>query len=847
MVQIRAKSSASKSEVIKKQMIERVKLYKRKNTTIDGEDLPDEITRIPEWVFFFSLISSTVLFLLLNYLFSAVYLYIPLIFQRLRGLISNDRYLSLYDQITPMKIWNAFKFRMPIPAYVVILLISAGIGFFLYKKLSFRFKKIAIGQKGDNRLTTIEEIKKQYKEIPDRSETYKGRGGFPITHYKGKYYIDTNTVNNRIIGISRVGKDEMYVIPNLDILSRAEIKDSLIINDIKGEEFAASYDPMKKRGYLNLVLNLIDPLQGMSYQLLHLVITYWKLQDYDTVQLLVNSITFGLYHDPKASGTTKHFNDTAQGVVNAIILALLEKQSEKNELHKVTMYNSFQFVIEMGNYKWINPETMQEKNALDEYFRQLPQGSLAKAQYASTSFAGDRERGSILSTVIKGLRIFQFEKVAKMTSTNSFDLKRLGFPKDIEMVFSKELRNLRIKVKFMRGKRLIGMETVKPSQHGISVLNFNYDLKTGDILKVIYQDKKRTVFENCYSIDLSKLGEDFQAKLEKISGNFDDLLSIKMTYLDKPIAVFMIIPDADKSLHPISSIFVSQVYQELVKNCTITRGGSCHRWVGHKLNEFGQMPVISNLDNIVTACLGRNIYFDLYVQSNNQFYKYGKEEGKTIKENCQNTIYLMSKDESTIKDIQKDVGNKTIAASNSSEKAMSLDNSSTKSPEGEFLLTYERLGSLLEGESVVIRTLHRKDLEGNRVRPYPIFNTKETVMPYRHTFLADEFDTKKDWINFDIDSKHRDLDLNDYAIDFNTYIEEIFTFDTSDEEVELIEEEPIIIDQVFKSFSVALEDRERILKKLSESASQAIVEVKKTIHDSEAAEKLIEFIKDNHT
>lgn len=833
--------------MIRKQMIERVNINKRKNVSIDGEDLPDEKPRVPQWVFYFSLTTGSVIFLLINYFFSTIYLLLPLLFQRLRGILTSERYTSLYDEIEPVKLINAFKLRMPIPAYVVILCISAGIVFFVYKKLSFRFKKLAIGQKGDSRLLTIDEIKKQYKEIPDRKETYKGRGGFPISHHKGKYYIDTNTVNNRIIGISRVGKDEMYLIPNIDILSRAEIKDSLVLNDIKGEEFAAANDPLKERGYINLVLNLIDPLQGMSFQLLHLAITYWKLQDYDTVQLLVNSITFSLYHNPKATGTTVHFNETAQGVINAIILALLEKESQTNELHKVTMYNVAQFLIEMGNYKWVNPETMQEKNALDEYFRQLPQGSIAKAQYASTGFAGDRERGSILSTAIRGLRIFQFEKVAKMTSINSFDLKRLGFPKDIEIVFSKEMSNQRIKVKFMRGKRLLGMETIKPSVNGVAVLNFNYDLKNGDILKIVYQDSKKAIFENSYSIDLSSLGEDYKVKLTKITDHFDKLLSIEMTYLDKPIAVFMIIPDADKSLHPISSIFVSQVYQELVKNCTITRGGSCHRWVGHKLNEFGQMPVISNLENIVTACLGRNIYFDFYVQSNSQFNKYGKDEGKTIKENCQNTIYLMSKDKDTIEDVRREVGNRTIAESNSSEKALSLENNATKKPESEYLLTYERLSSLLEGETVVTRTLHRKDLEGNRVRPYPIFNTKETIMPYRHTFLADEFDTKKDWINFDIESKHRDLDLEDFAIDFNKYIEEIFMFDTSDEEVELVEEEPVIIDQLFKSYSISLEDRERILKKLSESASQGIVEVKQTIQNSEAAERLIDFIKENHT
>lgn len=47
--------------------------------------------------------------------------------------------------------------------------------------------------------------------------------------------------------------------PTIDLYSRAEIKSSLVINDPKLELYKASYETLKRRGYIPLVLNLADP------------------------------------------------------------------------------------------------------------------------------------------------------------------------------------------------------------------------------------------------------------------------------------------------------------------------------------------------------------------------------------------------------------------------------------------------------------------------------------------------------------------------------------------------------------------------------------------------------------
>lgn len=71
------------------------------------------------------------------------------------------------------------------------------------------------------------------------------------------------------------------------------------------------------------------------------------------------------------------------------------------------------------------------------------------------------------------------------------------------------------------------------------------------------------------------------------------------------------------------------------------------------LDEFGNMPAIDNMDGIMTVCLGRNMLFDLVIQSYSQLETRYDKAFKTIKENCQNHILIMSNDEETIEEISK--------------------------------------------------------------------------------------------------------------------------------------------------------------------------------------------------
>lgn len=124
---------------------------------------------------------------------------------------------------------------LPSEAYYVLggmSFIATGL---VYYKLRTNFRELEEKHaKGSSRFTTLQEIKHQYKAIPEKSKEYKGGGGVPISRYKERIFIDDSPVNNLWVGTTRSGKGEMGMFPMIDIYSRAEEKASMVFNDPKG-------------------------------------------------------------------------------------------------------------------------------------------------------------------------------------------------------------------------------------------------------------------------------------------------------------------------------------------------------------------------------------------------------------------------------------------------------------------------------------------------------------------------------------------------------------------------------------------------------------------------------------
>lgn len=619
---------------------------------------------------------------------------------------------------------------------------------YLTYKIKTNYGKVGKGdEKGTGRFTTIEELKKQYRAIPDKVERYKGGGGVPISRLKNKLLVDDSPVNNLVIGTTRSGKGEVYVVPTIDIYSRAEHQASLIVTDPKGELYAASKEQLETLGYNVLCLNLMNPFQSISYNLLQLVKNEFLTNNFATAQQYARSVAFMIYNDPLAKD--KFWQNASTDLCTALILALCEHC--KDEPEKITMYNIALMMIDLATKTQIDEDTGAEKTALDVFFERFEPSHPARMQYATIDFASGQTRAAVLSNTASKLGIFTLDGTAKLTAKNSFDMRKIGFN---HWLTGKVKPLSRVKIKF--GNKT---ESIRSGSDGLFTIYHKNNVKVGDEVSIICDEDKASF----KVVDISIDGE---ISFEQTASD-NSIMAIEEWIQDeRPVAIFMIIPDYDQTFNIIASLFIKQVYTLLARIASNVQGNKCHREVIFLIDEFGNMPAIEGMANILTVCLGRNIRFNLIVQAYAQIESLYGNDWKTIDGNCNNTIYLLTSDLDTAERISKTLGPKTINTKSRSGRTIDFDKNKSVGIEARSLLDANELMGLMEGESVVIRTIKRQDLQRKRIRQFPIYNHGDTALKYRWEYLGDIYDTSKSINELDIPCDHADLDLNSLRIEF---------------------------------------------------------------------------------
>ena len=293
--------------------------------------------------------------------------------------------------------------------------------------------------KGSRHWTPTENLIEEYRSVPETKKEYEGKGGFPISRYKDHIFIDDSPVNNLIIGTTRSGKGELFVVPAIDVYSRAKQmrdKASLIIADPKGELAGASKEELVKRGYNVLVFDLLH-FAGLSYNPLQLVKEAYLKGDKAEAQLLANTLSNIMFNDPTAKDKT--WNNWSMALTNALILAVTidccaaaERCTDKKEKEvwydKVNMYSVTRLLVDLGEPDSEDEE--QQKSQLDYFFAGRELNDIARIQYASVAAATGKTKGNIYANTLAVLIKFTMDNIAKMTSKNNINLVDVGFNKE---------------------------------------------------------------------------------------------------------------------------------------------------------------------------------------------------------------------------------------------------------------------------------------------------------------------------------------------------------------------------------------------------------------------------------
>lgn len=648
-----------------------------------------------------------------------------------------------------------------------------------------------------------------------------GHGDQPAN---GFYAIDQTTVNSLIVGITRSGKGETLVMPLVDILSRAKKKSSMILNDPKGELYQMSYDTLRKRGYNVQVLNIQKTDFSMSYNPLQNIINYAKAGYYDEVQQEVNTLSSSIYVDPNAKD--KFWQNSSINLLNSLILAIIDYAKRNDRWEMVTMDNVVHMMTNLGSqqvgvneagdivkspeeaaeageeYDPSDPayQVVAQKPKLIVYFEKLDEVNkenpgqfrqMAHDAFAQSKFAGDETSGNIYSSAMEGIKIYQQSNIAKMTSLNSVNFESIGFPRMFKVTLPDVYRFHTAVVTFgtTDGKKIESRSQLVDS---IGVLSYAIKEKLPDnfSIKISFDFHKNPDDILQDSLTLSGLKQYERSGFGKSAYKKDPFThqpilsdvklqivedglkeppkTMQLDYSESPVALFMVTPPNNPSYNQLPAFAIDQIFNTIY-NVALNNGRKAFNRVHFILDEFGNLPPIDHMDTKVSIGLGQNLLFDIVVQNLEQLkINYSADQAATIESNCANLLYILTESKDTAKSISERIEKQTVRVDTQSGQSLKMSsvNVSTQYMSQDILSPVE-LMQFQGGEMAVLRSVYRQDQKGHSVSAKPIFDHGKSEMPYRYTFLTEEFNDKNTLSDIGIKALHQNLDLMDLRIDYD--------------------------------------------------------------------------------
>ncbi len=249
----------------------------------------------------------------------------------------------------------------------------------------------------------------------------------------------------------------------------------------------------------------------------------------------------------------------------------------------------------------------------------------------------------------------------------------------------------------------ITMTSIRKFQNS-SMSNINFEKFIRYLNKREYGSKSKdsltsviTASENTYrsitSVFGSKMSIFDDVNIANVTSESDfDISSIGK----EPTALYVIVPDEDKTYYVLITIIVGLLYRELTKLANVQENKKLPIQIDWLLDEFANCPPLPDIDAIVSVARSRGMRFHFFIQSFAQLNNvYGKDVAQIILDNC-GLVYLKTNTQETAESISKRLGKKTIE-SNSLSRSLNkndLDGKESISLMARDLLTPDEIKQL---------------------------------------------------------------------------------------------------------------------------------------------------------
>ncbi len=360
---------------------------------------------------------------------------------------------------------------------------------------------------------------------------------------------------------------------------------------------------------------------------------------------------------------------------------------------------------------------------------------------------------------------------------------------------------------------------------------------------LITSDRTLTSYLSEVNAYMQQLSDD--GILSLTSENELDIVNID----EKPNAVFIIIPDERYTRHRFVTLFITQMYKELVEKANLNlrrkekETAILKRNTYFILDEFGNLPKFENMDGMVTVARSRGIRFLFVLQSFSQLKnRYGAEVADIIKSNCNIKIFIGTDDAETRKEFSELCGQKKIknfSVHTSVDSSASSNTGASNQP----LITMgmlERLNGDKKGDAIVsvrgYEPIYAHFTPSYELKNFYFKEGKAQIQKHE----IELFDKEK--YVFDIDGnviKKEELILE--AIEneeknFDEYFEDDTSLEKLDKEWEEIIEE---INKKLEHIALLLEDKDKKMLKSSKLENKpTMLYVLMDKYDQSTAQKL---------
>lgn len=583
------------------------------------------------------------------------------------------------------------KFDAMSPSMTLLLFLIIGLILFILiiePKLSRRKLKNN-NEHGSSKFADIKEIKENF----DKEELNNiNISGFPVWYEKekGKFknvYYDNKSPHYVLIGSTGSGKSITVSIPMCIQFATAKEKHSVVLTDPKAELFKTTGKIFEDNGYNVVTIDFRNPTKSSKINIMQPIIDEWKehcIYDKNMMFFLSYYIKSNKILIEKMFSNKKYQEQIIDKykLVDYIIEVIKNNQDELEKNIKNKKY--------FDNYSYM--EYTGEK--LKKYLNNLSNLEiLDKIKEMQNNSSNHQAEANHLVISLANL-IFTEKESKDPFWINSSKQLFIG----LAGVFLEDYKKGLIdenKINIASIKKFQNSSLIKENQ---MYLQRNLNTRSYGNLSKDYLTSILSSAENTYKSVTAVFGEKMSI--------FDDLNVENVTSISefnftdvgrKPTALYIIVPDEDKSYYQLVTIILGMLIKDLSKFANMPENNGMLpvkvEWI---LEEFANMPPINDIHVSVSVARSRGMRYIFFIQSFAQLDQiYGKEIASIIIDNSA-LCYLKTNSVECAQIIEKKLGKATITTNSlsTSTDPFKVGGNQTTSLLGRELLTANEIISL---------------------------------------------------------------------------------------------------------------------------------------------------------